>query len=177
MLLALSKLVSLVIFNLGIATSKDLRKVVPNIKHAIMWSYEIWSELDAHIVRNCCRMVCIWRATWNVGFPLLIKWRRIECKKNQMNLVRWFQSCDWVMTRCQSILTFRWKGKRLLDWNWVLMSWSKLLWKLIMHKALILIFLSIFSRCNVFSRCKLILLHLQYSLVMLNVMHHYCSNS
>ena len=29
------------------ATLKDLRKVVPNIGHAIMWSYEVWSELDA----------------------------------------------------------------------------------------------------------------------------------
>ena len=29
------------------ATLKDLRKVVPNIKHAIMWSYEVWNELDA----------------------------------------------------------------------------------------------------------------------------------
>ena len=29
------------------ATLKDLRKVAPNIKHVIMWSYEVWSELDA----------------------------------------------------------------------------------------------------------------------------------
>ena len=41
------------------ATLKDLRKVVPNIKQAIMWSYEVWSELDAQIVRNCWRMARI----------------------------------------------------------------------------------------------------------------------
>ena len=35
------------------ATSKELRKVVPNIEYAIMWSYEVWSELDAQIVKNC----------------------------------------------------------------------------------------------------------------------------
>ena len=29
------------------ATLKDLRKVVPNIRQAIMWSYEVWSKLDA----------------------------------------------------------------------------------------------------------------------------------
>ena len=29
------------------ATMKDLRKVVLNITHAIMWSFEVWSELDA----------------------------------------------------------------------------------------------------------------------------------
>ena len=28
-------------------TLKDLRKVVPNIIHAIMWSDEVWSEFDA----------------------------------------------------------------------------------------------------------------------------------
>ena len=29
------------------ATLKDLMKVVPNIRQAIMGSYEVWSELDA----------------------------------------------------------------------------------------------------------------------------------
>ena len=29
------------------ATLKGLRKVVPNIRHAIMWNYEVCSELDA----------------------------------------------------------------------------------------------------------------------------------
>ena len=38
------------------ATLKDLRKVVPNIRQAIMWSYEVSSEMDARIVRNCWRM-------------------------------------------------------------------------------------------------------------------------
>jgi hypothetical protein len=49
-------------------TLKDFRKVVPNIKQAIMWSYEVWSELDAQIVRNCSRMACILPTTWNVDF-------------------------------------------------------------------------------------------------------------
>jgi hypothetical protein len=53
------------------ATLKDLRKVVPNIRQAIMWSYEVWSELDAQIVRNCWRMVRILPATWNVDFALV----------------------------------------------------------------------------------------------------------
>jgi hypothetical protein len=48
------------------ATLKDLRKVVPNIRQAIMWSHEVWSELDAQIVRNCWRMACILLVTWNV---------------------------------------------------------------------------------------------------------------
>ena len=33
----------------GDSTWKDLRKVVPNMRQTIMWSYEVWSELDAQI--------------------------------------------------------------------------------------------------------------------------------
>ena len=29
------------------ATLEELREVMPNIRHAIMWSYGVWSELDA----------------------------------------------------------------------------------------------------------------------------------
>ena len=32
------------------AILKDLRKVMPNIRHTIMWRNEVWSELDAHMV-------------------------------------------------------------------------------------------------------------------------------
>jgi hypothetical protein len=45
--------------------------VVPNIRQAIMWSYEVWSELDAQIVRNCWRMALILHETWNVDFALV----------------------------------------------------------------------------------------------------------
>jgi hypothetical protein len=34
-------------------------KVVPNIIQAIMWSYEIWSELDAQIAKDYWRMARI----------------------------------------------------------------------------------------------------------------------
>ena len=37
--------------------------------------------------------------------------RRIECEKNHMNLVLWFQSYNWVMIRCHLRLIFRWKGR------------------------------------------------------------------
>ena len=53
------------------ATLKDLRKVVPNIKQAIMWSYEVWSELDAQIIKNYWRMSCILPTTWNVDYALV----------------------------------------------------------------------------------------------------------
>jgi hypothetical protein len=36
-----------------------------------MWCYEVWSELDAQMVKNCWRMACILRATWNVYFALV----------------------------------------------------------------------------------------------------------
>ena len=70
------------------ATLKDLRKVVlPNIKQAIMWSYEVWSVLDAQIVENCWRMARILHATWNVDFPLVDEREKNKCEKNKMNLV------------------------------------------------------------------------------------------
>ena len=34
-------------------TLKDLRKVVPNIRQPITWSYEVRSELHAQIVKYC----------------------------------------------------------------------------------------------------------------------------
>ena len=52
-------------------TLKDLKKVVPHIRHAIMWSYEVWSALDAQMVNNCWRMTCILPATWNANFALV----------------------------------------------------------------------------------------------------------
>jgi hypothetical protein len=61
------------------ATLKVSRKVVPNITQAIMWSYEIWSKLDAQIVKNCWRMARILPATWNVNFALVD-----EREKNRM---------------------------------------------------------------------------------------------
>ena len=36
-----------------------------------MWSYEVWSELDAQIVKNYWRMVRILLATQNVDFALV----------------------------------------------------------------------------------------------------------
>ena len=61
------------------ATLKDLRKVVPNIRQATMWSYEVWSELDAQLVRNCWRIARILPSSWNVDFALVD-----ERKKNRM---------------------------------------------------------------------------------------------
>ena len=44
-----------------------------------MGSHEVWSELDAQIVKNCWRMARILLATWNVDFVLVD-----ERKKNRM---------------------------------------------------------------------------------------------
>jgi hypothetical protein len=55
--------------------------VVPNIRQAIMWSYEVWSDLNAQIVKNCWRMVRILPTTWNVDFALVD-----EREKNRMRV-------------------------------------------------------------------------------------------
>jgi hypothetical protein len=44
-----------------------------------MWSYEVWSEWDAQIVKNCWRMAHILPTTWNVDFALID-----EREKNKM---------------------------------------------------------------------------------------------
>jgi hypothetical protein len=69
------------------ATLNDLRKAVPNIRQAIMWSYEVWSEINAHIVGNCWRMVRILLATWNVDFSMVDERENNSMKKYQMNLM------------------------------------------------------------------------------------------
>ena len=73
------KLVQWVLTQYDDATLKDLRKVVPDIKQAIMWSYKVWSELDAQIVKNCWRMMRILPTTWNVDFAIVD-----EREKNRM---------------------------------------------------------------------------------------------
>ena len=56
-------------------------KVVSNIIHTIIWRNEVWSELDAQIVKNCWRVVRILHATWNVVDFTLID----EREKNRMH--------------------------------------------------------------------------------------------
>jgi hypothetical protein len=63
------------------ATLNDLRKAVPNIRQAIMWSYEVWSKLNAQIVGNCWRMVRIFLATWNVDFAMVDERENNRMKK------------------------------------------------------------------------------------------------
>jgi hypothetical protein len=36
-----------------------------------MWSYEVWSELDAQMDMNCWRLACVLLATWNIDFALV----------------------------------------------------------------------------------------------------------
>jgi hypothetical protein len=73
------KLLRWVLLQYDDATLKDLRKVMPNIKQTTMWSYEVWSELDAQIVQNYWRMARILPTTWNVDFALVD-----EREKNRM---------------------------------------------------------------------------------------------
>ena len=47
--------------------------------HAIMWSYEVWSESDVHIVKSCWWRTHILLATWVVNFALVD-----EREKNKM---------------------------------------------------------------------------------------------
>ena len=80
------KLLQWVLSQYNDATLKDLGKVVPNINHAFMWSYEVWSELDAQIFRNCWGMPHISPATWNVDFSLVDEREKIRLQEEQDEL-------------------------------------------------------------------------------------------
>ncbi len=47
---------------------QDLREIVPNIKQALVWCYEIWTEMDHQIIKNSWRMSKILPLTWNANF-------------------------------------------------------------------------------------------------------------
>ena len=51
-----------------------------------MWSYEVWNDLDAQIVKNRWRMICIYRATWNVDFALVDEKEKNRIKKESDEL-------------------------------------------------------------------------------------------
>ena len=44
--------------------------MVPNIKQALMWSYEVWKEMDPQIICSCWRMSRIIPLTWSANFAL-----------------------------------------------------------------------------------------------------------
>ena len=62
------------------ATLKDSRKVVPHIQHANMCSFEVWSELDATINKNCWRMVQILLDHTTITCDIFLSWKRIPCQ-------------------------------------------------------------------------------------------------
>jgi hypothetical protein len=47
-----------------------------------MWSYEVWSELDAQMVGECWRMACILPITWNVDFALVDEREKNRTQEN-----------------------------------------------------------------------------------------------
>jgi hypothetical protein len=51
-----------------------------------MWSYEVWSELDAQMVRNCWRMASILLTTCNVHFALVDEREKNKMQENSYEL-------------------------------------------------------------------------------------------
>jgi hypothetical protein len=159
------KLLQWVLSQYDDATLKDLRKVMPNIIQAIMWSYEVWSELDAQIVMNCWRMTHTLPTTWNVDLV-------DEREKNRM----WEESneLDAPISKLQlgddemSIETYiQIEGEEITKLE---LSIDELV-----DVALGINYAQGFDiSVDMHSVDLMMLLHLQYSLVMLNIMHHCC---
>ena len=72
-----------------------------------MWSYEVWSELDAQIVMNCWRMVRILLATWNVDFALVDERETNKMQEESNELGAMISKLQLDDVRGQSRLTFR----------------------------------------------------------------------
>jgi hypothetical protein len=51
-----------------------------------MWCYEVWSELDAQMVKNCWRMARILCTTWNVYFALVDEREKNRMQENSYEL-------------------------------------------------------------------------------------------
>ena len=87
--------------------------MVPKIRHAIMWSYEVWSKLDAHINRDCWRMARIYLVTWDVALVDKREKNRLQEELDELGaLISKLQLGD---DSCQSRLTLKYKEKRLLS--------------------------------------------------------------
>lgn len=63
-----SKLLEWVLSRYENPNEQDVREIVPNIKQALVWCYEIWTEMDHQIIKNCWRMSKILPLTWNANF-------------------------------------------------------------------------------------------------------------
>ena len=88
--------------------------MVLNIRHAIMWSYEVWSELDAQIVKNCWRMARILHATWNVDFALVDEREESRMQEKSDELDAMISKLRLGDDEMSIEAYIRGKGKRLL---------------------------------------------------------------
>ena len=58
----------------------DLRKIVCNVRHTIMWSPQEWREMTPHI-RNNWRIYKILLANWNANFVMDDEHEKSRMKK------------------------------------------------------------------------------------------------
>ena len=53
-----------------VSNVKDMYKVVPSAKQALMWCFMVWEEMDAQIIQNCWRASGILPPHWNADFKM-----------------------------------------------------------------------------------------------------------
>ena len=66
-------------------THQDLRNIVPNGRHAIMWCFQVWREMNPQIIRNKWRMSKILLADWSANFIMNREHEKLRMKEQQMN--------------------------------------------------------------------------------------------
>ena len=56
------------VYKFDLDQQQDLKKIVPNVKQTILWSYKVWTDMDPQIIRNCWRKPEILPPDWSADF-------------------------------------------------------------------------------------------------------------
>jgi hypothetical protein len=141
--------------------------MVPNIREAIMWSYEVWSKLDAQIVKITWRMARILSTTWNVDFSLVDEREHNKMQEESDDLgamtSRLRLSDDEMLIETY----IQMKGEEIPELELNTDELVGVALGINYAQGLVLMLICI-------QLMWMMLLHLQLSLVLLNVMHHCC---
>ena len=70
------KLWAWVLSHFGFSTAhRDLRNIVPTVRHAIMWCSQVWREVNPQIIHNNWRMpkIFTWRLQLNSSWIMNVR--------------------------------------------------------------------------------------------------------
>jgi hypothetical protein len=76
----------------------DLRKIVPNAKQTILWSYKVWTDMDPQIIRNCCRKSRILPPDWSADFANEDQRKKIKTDQGvRRHVPSYIKTATWIL--------------------------------------------------------------------------------